>query len=89
MTIQMVLDLGQRALQLIVLLSAPVLLAGMFMGLLVSLVQAVTSIQEATLTFVPKLLAVFVALVVCMPWMTDMIVRFAVDLFGNLGQFAR
>jgi len=89
MTMQQVIDLGQRALQLIVLLSAPVLVAGMLTGLAVSLFQAVTSIQEATLTFVPKLLAVFVALVVCMPWMMDLAVRFAVDLFGNLGQFAR
>ncbi len=89
MTPQQVIDLGQRALQMIVLLSAPVLLAGMFTGLLVSLFQAVTSIQEATLTFVPKLLAVFVALLVCMPWMTDLAVRFAVELFGNLGAFAR
>jgi flagellar biosynthesis protein FliQ len=89
MTVQQVIDLGQRALQLIVMLSAPVLLAGMVTGLAVSLFQAVTSIQEATLTFVPKLLAVFVALVLCMPWMTDLVVRFAVELFGNLGQYAR
>ncbi len=89
MTPQHVIDLGQRALQMIVLLSAPVLLAGMLTGLLVSLFQAVTSIQEATLTFVPKLLAVFVALLVCMPWMTDLAVRFAIELFGNLGAFAR
>jgi flagellar biosynthesis protein FliQ len=89
MTVQQVIDLGQRALQMIVMLSAPVLLAGMVTGLAVSLFQAVTSIQEATLTFVPKLLAVFVALVLCMPWMTDLVVRFAVELFGNLGQYAR
>jgi flagellar biosynthetic protein FliQ len=89
MTMQQVIDLGQRALQLIVLLSAPVLLAGMLTGLAVSLFQAVTSIQEATLTFVPKLLAVFVALVLCMPWMMDLVVRFAAELFGNLGHFAR
>ena len=89
MPVQQVIDLGQRALQLIVMLSAPVLLAGMVTGLAVSLVQAVTSIQEATLTFVPKLVAVFLALVLCMPWMADLAVRFAVDLFGNLGQFAR
>lgn len=89
MPMQQVIDLGQRALQLVVMLSAPVLLAGLITGLAVSLVQAVTSIQEATLTFVPKLVAVFLALVLCMPWMTDLAVRFAVDLFGNLGQFAR
>ena len=86
---QQVIDLGQRALQLIVLLSAPVLLAGLVTGLAVSLVQAVTSIQEATLTFVPKLVAVFLALVLCMPWMADLAVRFAMDLFGSLGQYAR
>jgi flagellar biosynthetic protein FliQ len=89
MTPQQVTDLGQRALQTILLLSAPVLLAGMLTGLAVSLFQAVTSIQEATLTFVPKLLAVFVVLLLAMPWMTDLVVRFATELFANLGQFAR
>jgi flagellar biosynthetic protein FliQ len=88
-TQQHVIDLGQRALQVTVLLSAPVLLAGMLTGLAVSLFQAVTSIQEATLTFVPKLVAVFLALLLCMPWMMDLVVRFAAELFGSLGQFAR
>jgi len=86
---EQVVDLGQRALRLTVMLSAPVLVAGMLTGLAVSLFQAVTSIQEATLTFVPKLIVVFAALMLCMPWMTDLAVRFAMDLFGNLGQFAR
>jgi flagellar biosynthetic protein FliQ len=89
MTQQMVIDLAQRALQLIVLLCAPVLLTGMAAGLAVSLFQAVTSIQEMTLTFVPKLVAVFVTLLVCLPWMMDLAVRFATELFGGLGQFAR
>lgn len=89
MTVQQVVDLGQQALQLAVLLSAPLLLAGLVVGLGVSLFQAVTSIQEATLTFVPKLIAVFVALLFCLPWMADLSVRFAAQLFGNLGGFAR
>ena len=89
MTPQQVIDLGQRAIQVILFLSAPVLLTGMVVGLAVSLFQAVTSIQEATLTFVPKLVAVFVALVFCMPWMMDLMVRFTVELLGNLGQYAR
>jgi flagellar biosynthetic protein FliQ len=89
MTMEQVVDLGQRALQLTVMLSAPVLVAGMLTGLAVSLFQAVTSIQEATLTFVPKLIVVSAALVVRMPWMMDLAVRFAMDLFGKLGQFAR
>lgn len=89
MTQQMVIDLAQRSLQLIVLLCAPVLLTGMAAGLAVSLFQAVTSIQEMTLTFVPKLVAVFVTLLVCLPWMMDLAVRFATELFGGLGQYAR
>ena len=89
MTSQQVIDLGQRCVQVILFLSAPVLLAGMVTGLAVSLFQAVTSIQEATLTFVPKLVAVFLALLFCMPWMMDLMLRFSVDLFGNLGQYAR
>jgi flagellar biosynthetic protein FliQ len=86
---QHIFDLGQRTLQMILLLSGPALLAGMLTGLLVSLVQAVTSIQEATLTFVPKLVAIFAILFLCMPWMTDLLLGFAVELFGGLGQFAR
>ncbi len=89
MTPQQVIDLGQRAIQVILFLSAPVLLTGMVVGLAVSLFQAVTSIQEATLTFVPKLVAVFVALLFCMPWMMDLMMRFTVELLGNLGQYAR
>jgi len=86
---QHVFDLGQRAMQMVLLLSAPILVVSMVTGLVVSLFQAVTSIQEATLTFVPKLVAAFAALFLCMPWMMDLLLRFAVELFGNLGQFAR
>ncbi|HYL81973.1 MAG TPA: flagellar biosynthesis protein FliQ [Candidatus Acidoferrum sp.] len=89
MSPQQVIDLGQRSLQMILLLSAPALVIGMLTGLVISLFQAVTSIQEATLTFVPKLVAIFVALLVCMPWMIDLSVRFATDLLGGLGQYAR
>jgi flagellar biosynthetic protein FliQ len=89
MSPQQVIDLGQRSLQMVVFLSAPVLIVGMLTGLAVSLFQAVTSIQEATLTFVPKLVAVFVTLLVCMPWMIDILVRFAAELLGGLGQYAR
>jgi len=89
MNSQMVIDLAQRCLQIVVLLSAPVLLAGMLVGLLVSLLQAVTSVQEATLTFVPKLVAVFAVFLLCLPWMLDLLIGFSAELFGNLGRFAR
>lgn len=89
MTPQLVIDLAQRALQHVLLLTGPMLLAGMVAGLAVSLFQAVTSIQEATLTFLPKLVVMFVVLLVAMPWMLDLMVRYAADIFGNLGQFTR
>jgi len=89
MSPQLVIDLAQRALQHVLLLTGPILLAGMAAGLAVSLFQAVTSIQESTLTFLPKLVVVFVTLLVAMPWMIDLMVRYAADIFGNLGQFTR
>ena len=63
------LDLMKDTIMLILLLSAPVLLVALVVGLLISLLQAVTQIQEATLTFVPKILACLLTLVVVSPWM--------------------
>ena len=85
----MVIDLVQRTLQVTLALAGPILLAGMLVGLVVSLVQAVTSIQEATLTFLPKMAAAGVVLLLALPWMLDVAVRFAAGIFGGLGQFAR
>lgn len=86
---QVVLDLGSQALQLILLLSAPILAAGLIVGLLVSIFQAVTSIQEATLAFVPKIVVVFVALILFLPWMMKMMLSFTASLFINLSLYGR
>lgn len=86
---QQVVDLAQRAVEQILFLTGPLLLVGMLAGLAISLFQAVTSIQETTLTFLPKLLAVLGTLLLALPWMMDLLVRYAVDIFGNLGQFTR
>jgi flagellar biosynthetic protein FliQ len=89
MNTQVVLDLGAQALQLILLLSAPILGAGLFVGLVVSILQAVTSIQEATLAFVPKIVAVFVALILFLPWMMKTMLLFTTSLLINLPIYGR
>lgn len=89
MNMQTVLDLGSQALQLILLLSAPILAASLIVGLVVSIFQAVTSIQEATLTFVPKIVAVFVALMIFLPWMMRTMLFFTTSLLMNLPSYGR
>ena len=74
MTPESVLEFGRLAMEILVKVSAPVLLMALVVGLAVSLVQAVTSINEATLSFVPKLLAVLGALAVAGPWMVSVLV---------------
>jgi flagellar biosynthetic protein FliQ len=76
MTAQAVLTMGQEALLMLLLVSAPVLAAALVVGLLVSLFQAVTQINEATLAFVPKLLAVIAVFAIAGPWMLTMLVEY-------------
>ena len=76
-----VLELGQQALRLIVFLSAPLLVSALVVGLLVGVFQAATQIQEQTLSFIPKLMALVVALVVMGPWMVELWLTFTQELF--------
>ncbi|MCS7311149.1 MAG: flagellar biosynthesis protein FliQ [Armatimonadota bacterium] len=82
MTEGQVLEIGRQALWVLLQISLPVLIFGMVAGVLVSLFQAVTQIQEVTLTFVPKIAAVVIALVIFGPWMLATIVAFMVHLFS-------
>ena len=70
-------------------LAAPMLLAGLGVGLLVGIFQAVTSINEMTLTFIPKMLAVAVALIFFFPWMMQTMVTFTQNLFANINFYVR
>ncbi len=79
-----VLDLAQRALMVAVLVSAPVLGIGLVVGLIVSIFQAATQIQEMTLTFVPKILATIAAVVIFGPWMLSSLVNFTTKLLNSL-----
>ena len=76
MNAQMVLTMGQEALLLLLMVSAPILGAALLVGLLVSLFQAVTQIQEATLAFVPKLVAAIAVFAIAGPWMLTMLVEY-------------
>lgn len=84
----LVIDLARRTLWIAVEIVAPALLVGMAIGLLVSLFQAVTSLQEQTLTLVPKMLAVVVTLMLLLPWILGKIHDFARELFENLSTLA-
>ena len=79
-----VIQLGQEALMMVMLISAPMLGLGLLVGLLVSVFQATTSIQEQTLAFIPKIIAVFVAILVFGPWMLRLMVDYVINIFSNL-----
>ncbi|OEU49124.1 MAG: EscS/YscS/HrcS family type III secretion system export apparatus protein [Desulfobulbaceae bacterium S3730MH12] len=81
MTPEMAIDICRRAIQTILLGSAPMLIIGMVIGLLVSIFQAATQINEQTLTFVPKIVAVFVTLVIFGPWLIKLLTVFTIGLF--------
>jgi flagellar biosynthetic protein FliQ len=83
------IDLLQGAVWLIILLSAPLLIVNLAVGLGISIFQAVTQIQESTLTFVPKILASFLVLVITGPWMTQMIVQYSDRVFHQLVTLAQ
>lgn len=79
-----VLDIGNGALYLIMYLSAPLLLSALIVGAVVSVLQAATQIQEQTLSFIPKLIAMVAALVLMGPWMVQLWVSYTQNLFMNI-----
>lgn len=84
MTPETILTLGQRGLELAIIVAAPLLLTGLGVGVLISLFQAATQINEMTLTFVPKLLAIAAVLILVGPWMLHKMVDFTVTLFRDI-----
>jgi len=77
-----VLQIGRDAIFVVLQLAGPIMLAGLGIGLLIALFQALTTIQEMTLTFVPKILVIFVALIIFLPFMMTTLVEFSQELFG-------
>ncbi len=84
MTPESVLTIAQQAVQVTLLMSAPPLLAALVIGLVVSVFQAATQINETTLSFIPKLLAIFVVLVLAGPWMMGVMIDYIRELFNSI-----
>ena len=77
-------DVTRQTLMMMLMLSIPVLLAGLTIGLFVSVMQAVTQIQEQTLSFVPKIIGMVLIAIVTMPWMITKLMTFSAQMFGPL-----
>ena len=80
----LVIQMAQEALRMVLLISAPMLGLGLLVGLAVSVFQATTSIQEQTLAFIPKIVAVFVAILIFGPWMLRLMVEYVTNVLVNL-----
>ncbi len=84
MTQTYIIALGKQIIWIILLISAPMLLSGLLVGLLISILQAVTQIHEMTITFIPKIIAVLIALVIFLPWISNILIDFTINLFSNI-----
>ncbi len=89
MTVDEVTAIASSALYLIIKVSAPILLVSLIVGLIISIFQTVTSIQEQTLTFVPKIIAVFLAMIVLGNWMLNELSGFMVNLWSDFSIYTR
>lgn len=87
MTVDAVSDMAREALFLVIKVALPVLLVSLCVGLIISIFQTVTSIQEQTLTFVPKIICVFTALVIFGPWMMNSMVDFLTRLWSSFSLY--
>ena len=87
MTEQVIIDIFTQTLVLIIKVSAPMLLVSLVVGLVISILQTVTSIQEQTLTFVPKILAVFVTMMLLGSWMMNTMIAFMQTLWSNFSYY--
>lgn len=87
MTVEAVIDMSRQALFVILKTSVPILLVSLAVGLIVSIFQTVTSIQEQTLTFVPKIVGVFLALMLLGNWMMNNMVEFTVELWSSFSYY--
>jgi flagellar biosynthetic protein FliQ len=84
MDAQDAIDLGREAILVTLLISSPVLLAGLLVGLLVGLAQALTQIQEQTVAFVPKIIAMVVALSISLPWLVNQFLEYSEHLITSI-----
>jgi len=84
MTPESVMTMGRHAMEITLMIAAPMLLVALIIGLVVSIFQAATQINEQTLSFIPKLVGIFVALVVAGPWMLSVMLDYMRDVFSGI-----
>ncbi len=89
MTPETVATIGKEAIETVLLISAPMLAFGLVVGIMISIFQAATQIQEMTLTFVPKIVAVFIALLIFSPWMMQTMIEFTREMFLHIPNVSR
>ncbi|MDO5293983.1 MAG: flagellar biosynthesis protein FliQ [bacterium] len=87
MTDTTVMEIAYKAVWIIIKSSAPLLIVSLVVGLIISIFQTVTSIQEQTLTFVPKLIAIFLVIILCGHWIMNNVAEFFIDLMTNLDMY--
>lgn len=84
MTDSFIIQTVRDALMMVLIISVPILVGGMLVGLIISILQATTQIQEQSLTFVPKLIVVFILLIVLAPWITNVLVGYTTELYAKI-----
>ena len=89
MTPEFVVGFARQAIELALMISLPLLGVGLGVGLFVSIIQAATQIQEATLSFIPKIMSMFLALLFAFPWIMDKMIPFPREIFLNLPLYVR
>jgi len=88
-TEELIMKLSEDTLRTTAMVSAPLLGAALITGLIVSILQAITQINEATLTFIPKMIIIGVVILLAGPWMLDILSHFTIGLFENMAMFVR
>lgn len=89
MTVELLNQISRQTFETILLVGGPVLLVSLIVGILISLFQAITQLQEMTMTFIPKILAVFITILVALPWMVKILIGFTRNIFENIPQYVR
>jgi len=86
---EVAMSIGAEAIRTTLYIAGPLLLTAMFVGIIVSLLQAITQINESTLTFIPKMVAILIVLVVMAPWMLDVLEQYTTQILGGAGDLIR
>ena len=89
MTTDFVIGFGRQAIELCLMMALPMLGVGLAVGVVVSIIQAATQIQEQTLTFIPKIICMFIALLMALPWLMERMTTFTRDVFINIPQYVQ